>query len=307
MIRARAHAFAGCYEKLAKLDDNAAGKILFNWNIGPDGSVLSLSVASSDFPTSEPADCIAAELRQLHFPPAAQATSVRYPFQFRPEPRDPAAYCAAHALRPTGNDPLIEDVEDADRWVRNVDGRSGHWWLTHDDGCQVTPPNPAALAPGRGDSSHYAMRGGARACSGWGFALGFALNGSGGGLCAYDASSYDGVYFWARSGEANVAVHFRAGTRQTEPAGEGGDGGCDAQPNGCWDDYAIDVTLDPTWKLYSAKWSELKQKGWGKAVAFKVQDLSAFTWSTDAQPADYREIWVDQVGFFKGTPPTTPP
>jgi hypothetical protein len=150
------------------------------------------------------------------------------------------------------------------------------------------------------------MRGGARDCSDWGFDLGFSLN-EAQGLCAYDASVYDGVYFWARSGRGEVAVRFRAGTRQTQPAEYGGDGTCDTQPGGCWDEYAVDIKLGPSWRLYSVTWGELKQKGWGKPVSFNVKELSAFHWTTSAKPTDYREIWVDQVGFFKGTPPKTPP
>lgn len=220
---------------------------------------------------------------------------------------DRAAFCAAHAIQASGLDPLIEDIEDGDRQIRAADGRSGRWWLTHDDGCQVTAKDPAPAAPGGNDSSQFAIRGGVRDCKGWGFALGFALNSTGNGLCAYDVSRYDGVYFWARSGQANATIRFRVGTRQTWPAKEGGDGTCDPQPNGCWDDYAVDVTLGPTWTLYSATWSQLAQKGWGKATAFNVHDVNSLTWSSDANPTDYREIWVDQVGFFKGAPPTTRP
>jgi len=176
----------------------------------------------------------------------------------------------------------------------------------HDDGCQVMGGDPTPVAPGGSDSSHYAMRGGVQGCTGWGIALGFALNGNN-GLCGYDVSRYDGVYFWARSGQANIAIHFRVGTRQTAPARYGGDGGCDTQPNGCWDDYAIDISLEPSWKLYSARWSQLAQRGWGKAVALNLRDVNALTWSSDGAPTEYREIWVDQVGFFNGEPPTTPP
>jgi hypothetical protein len=219
---------------------------------------------------------------------------------------DTPAHCDPNPVKATGSDALIEDVEDGDKAVRQAEGRTGYWWLEHDEGCQVMPHDPAAVAPEGKNSSHFAMRGAVRDCIGWGFDLGFSLNGKG-GLCAYDASVYDGVYFWARSGQGKVVIHFRAGTRQTEPAAEGGDGTCDAQGNGCWDEYAIDVTLEPTWKLYSAKWSQLKQMGWGKAVPFNVKELTAFHWTAPAKPSDYREIWVDQVGFFKGTPPATTP
>jgi hypothetical protein len=219
-------------------------------------------------------------------------------------PEDTPAYCAAHALKAPGKDPLVEDVEDGDNRVRKVDGRVGRWWLTHDSACHIDHGDPAAARPTGNNSSHYAMHGGASDCHEWGFDLGFALN-ENQGMCAYDSSVYDGVYFWARSGEGNVAVHFRVGTRQTQPAIYGGDGTCDAQKT-CWDEYAVDLTFEPTWKLYSVKWGDLKRKG-GTNPAFDVKELSAFHWGVSAQPASYREIWVDQVGFFKGKPPTKQP
>ncbi|HEU4635893.1 MAG TPA: hypothetical protein VFS41_06935 [Edaphobacter sp.] len=55
--------------------------------------------------------------------------------------------------------------------------------------------------------SSAAIGGGARDCKDWGFSLRFALNSSGDGLCAYDSSRYDGVYFWARSGRANITIY----------------------------------------------------------------------------------------------------
>jgi hypothetical protein len=147
----------------------------------------------------------------------------------------------------------------------------------------------------------------ARDCKDWGFGLGFALN-EVAGRCAYDATVYDGVSFRARSGMSAVSAKFTVGTIQTQPLEYGGDGTCESAPNaGCWDSFSVAVEVTPEWKVYSYRWADLAQQGFGKPVPFEVKQITSLTLSSGAKPTTSRELWLDDVRFFKGTPPAPSP
>jgi len=66
------------------------------------------------------------------------------------------------------------------------------------------------------------------------------------------------------------------------------------------------LTLTDDWAQYSAVWKDLKQGTFGVPKApFNPSALGrvAFNIGNMDMPGD---IWLDQVGFFKGTPPTSP-
>jgi hypothetical protein len=150
------------------------------------------------------------------------------------------------------------------------------------------------------------MHVGAHDCGPYGFGLGFALNDVA-GRCAYDAHVYDGVYFWGRSGKDPVTARFKVGTRQTQPINFGGDGTCEPRPGtACWDQPSVAIELTHDWQQYAIRWSDLKQSGWGKQIEFDPKLITSLVVSTSTIPADFREIWIDQVGFFKGQPPPSP-
>jgi hypothetical protein len=140
-------------------------------------------------------------------------------------------------------------------------------------------------------------------CTDWGFGVGAQLHHVEGPSCAYNATVYDGIYFWARSGKGPASVRFQAGTRQTIPSHYGGDGSCETKTDkDCWDYHSAPVALTPDWKIYAFKWADLKQAGWGKPATFDAALLTNLQWQSDAKNAQV-EIWVDQVGFFKGDYP----
>jgi hypothetical protein len=228
-------------------------------------------------------------------------------FEFNPEgAKTPVDRCGGKTAVAEGKEPLVDDVEDGDIFIRLVDHRVGRWWVFGDQYCAISPTFPHADSPGGRNESRFAMHLGAHDCGPYGFGLGFALNDVT-GRCGYDASVYDGVYFWGRSGKDAVTARFKVGTRQTQPREYGGDGTCDDEvPPKCWDQPSAAIELGSDWKQYALRWADLKQSGWGKEVAFDPKQLTSLVLSTSTIPAAFREIWIDQVGFFKGDPPPSP-
>jgi hypothetical protein len=168
------------------------------------------------------------------------------------------------------------------------------------------PVDPRVGPPEGANPSRLALHVAAYDCRTWGFGLGFALNGAA-GRCAYDASVYDGISFWARSGGLDVTARLTVGTRQTQPFAYGGDGSCEAAGNrGCWDQYSVPIALTPDWRQYALSWADLRFPSSGKAVPFDIKQLTSIALSTTAEPTIVREIWLDQVSFFKGKPAASP-
>jgi hypothetical protein len=223
-----------------------------------------------------------------------------------PELQAPRDVCLGRAVVADGSEPLIEDFEDTTGQLANADHRTGRWWVFGDEGCVRTPVDPHVDPPEGANPSRSALHVAAYDCRNWGFGLGFALNGAA-GRCAYDASVYDGISFWARSGGLDVTARFTVGTRQTQPFAYGGDGSCEAAGNrGCWDQYSAPIALTPDWRQYALSWADLHFPSSGPAVPFDVKQLTSIALSTTAEPTIVREIWLDQVSFFKGKPAASP-
>jgi hypothetical protein len=79
-------AVQGCYERQLLKDPGLQGKITFDWDVAPSGSVSSARMVSSTMGAggSSVAACIVSEIRRWKFPkPIGGTASVRYPFIFR--------------------------------------------------------------------------------------------------------------------------------------------------------------------------------------------------------------------------------
>ncbi|HWZ91267.1 MAG TPA: hypothetical protein VNW92_20540, partial [Polyangiaceae bacterium] len=246
--------------------------------------------------------------RVVDFTPTIGGRIPESSFAFAPPSVRPAVdRCAGREAVATGGDPVIDSFEAANGFLPPVDHRVGRWWVYGDEGCVVLPQRAHADAPGGENPSHFALHVAASDCTEWGFGLGFALN-LAGSRCSYDASIYDGIYFWARSGEDPVEARFNVGTRQTEPFDYGGDGSCEGKGGGlsCWDQHSVALTLTANWRQFAYTWAELKQMGWGYAAIFDPKALTSVGLSAPQQPSKRREMWLDQVSFFKGQAPPSP-
>jgi hypothetical protein len=117
------------------------------------------------------------------------------------------------------------------------------------------------------------------------------------------------MYFWAIG--AGVRVNIGIGLRTTTAEIYGGDGSCakDGNNNGCYDRHALSIPLSGDWKLYSFTWNQLRQAGWGTKAAFdaKITTQIVFGATSNDAAATSIDYSIDNVGFFKGTPPSDPP
>jgi hypothetical protein len=225
-------------------------------------------------------------------------------------------FCAGRDVLATGSPGLIDDFEDKDVRELANDGRSGDWELHGDgNGCVTSPVPLLPESPLAGmsvmNASTNAMNVTGTGCTK--VHLGTAFNGYGdgvnGGACAYDASAYDGMYFWAMG--PGVRLRAQVGLRTTISIKIGGDGTCakDAMDNGCYDMHGFPFVLTADWKMYSFTWSQLRQEGWGTKATWdpKVTTEIGFAGTSNDASVSKVEFSVDNVGFFKGTPPTDPP
>lgn len=72
-----------CYERELISDPSLQGKIVFDWVIGPEGSVTTTRVSSSSLPSQTVATCISNLIKTWQFPkPSGGSVTVVYPFNF---------------------------------------------------------------------------------------------------------------------------------------------------------------------------------------------------------------------------------
>jgi hypothetical protein len=224
--------------------------------------------------------------------------------------------CAGHEVVATGMPGLMDDFEDGDGILLANDGRFSSWFLANNGTCTLTPPQgpvlPEPPVPGAtiNNASKYAMHVTATQCtefSGPSLQTPFNLIGIAG--CSYDVTQYDGMYFWATGNVAQLTVSI--GLTTTIPTKYGGTGTCaqDSTDKGCWDAFNTYVRLTPDWKEYTFKWGDLHQAGFGTKTPWDTKLAASIYFSVSGNQATgtIANFSIDNVGFYKGTPPTDPP
>ncbi len=190
-----------------------------------------------------------------------------------------------------GTHTLIDDLEDGDSAILELDGRHGSWYTINDGTGGTQQPAPAqTFAPARGGAlgSDYSAHMTGTDFSSWGAALGVRFDVVGANTCAYDASRYQGIAFYARgSGMVTISII----TASTVPVASGGT--CET---GCFDYYAGHVSLSSTWTRYQLAWSDLRQTGWGTPTTFDPGEIMATEWAFGTGVSF--EIDVDDLQFF---------
>jgi hypothetical protein len=198
--------------------------------------------------------------------------------------------CEGGSARPvaSGDDPVIDDLEDGDRLIANTDGRNGAWYVADDGtGGYLLPSATADFAPESGGAagSAYAarMRGGG--FTDWGTALAVSLNDH---QCSYDASAQDGLRFVARGAGS---VQLSVATRRTVPPANGG-----VCIGNCFDHFNATIELTNAWAPYVIPWNALAQGGWGTPAFFSPAELMYVEFAFG--PNVPFDIAVDDLAFF---------
>jgi hypothetical protein len=189
-------------------------------------------------------------------------------------------------------DPFVDNFETG---TAPKDG-----WSTFND---VTPMNSIKLlldatgAVGTAHSGHYAGMG-AKTPMMMGFGVGLIYNAAidkTNGIYCINIANYDGITFWAKAATAGLKVDVNFVVPETNAVADGGD--C-VNP-GCYNHPRKTITLTAAWAQYSVAFADA---GGGSAkVTTRIQELGWLTPYT----ADW-DYSIDEIQFYKGTPPTGP-
>ncbi|HWZ91152.1 MAG TPA: glycoside hydrolase family 19 protein [Polyangiaceae bacterium] len=162
--------------------------------------------------------------------------------------------CDCHTSVGLAVNQWIDTFEDGTLYIQQIDERNGEWFaLPAGKAGPMAVVDTSGGAPGSTKALH--MSGGAIAPS-------WATYGVPLGIC-YDASAFDGITFWIKgdSSGKNDTIKVSLPTPPTTEKVSGGS--CPDGDVGCYNHFAAQITLSPTWTQYSLKWSQFAQADWG--------------------------------------------
>jgi hypothetical protein len=179
---------------------------------------------------------------------------------------------------------LLDDCEDGD-----LTDLWGGIWSTYGNTVSAYVPVLTGMTcdgAGAAGSNCYMKVTGTAAYNTWSFGVNIPLNPSWVGT---DISMYDGVFFWYKSDGSTGRMAFV----QTDMS--------DAN-------YGLDVKGNTYWAYFSIPFTALTHSSWGNpAGTWTGTNIKAMQMQANGgyPTAGYREITMDNIGFYKNTP--TPP
>jgi hypothetical protein len=203
---------------------------------------------------------------------------------------------------------MIDDMEDGDLSIRQANGRVGAWQAFNDGTTTGTeesamtamdPPRVIDASEGTGSSLSlhgYHVAGGGY--TGWGAGWMVDFNTASGAREPYDASNYAGIVFWGKSDGLPTTVKVALPDIFSDPAGAI----CDPNDNrvggkGCYDDFAMNITLSKQWRRYEIAFASVATGNWGLRHAFDTQHIYGIKFSVMPSYAKF-DAWVDDVAFY---------
>lgn len=202
-------------------------------------------------------------------------------------------------------DDVVANFEEGTGATLQIAGRGGGFYMFNDGtGMQMPPPGmlpPATKTDRCGSTYALCMKGSGFMTWGAGMGTDFAPTSGGMGMGTkqtYDASTYKGIAFWAKSNASTASV--RVGFKDKDTAPEGGQ--CDAMASSgamaCNDDFGKAISLTTSWQPFTVMFSELKQAGWGKAFpAFDAKAVYSVQFQI-SQGVDF-DVCVDDLAFVR--------
>ena len=191
--------------------------------------------------------------------------------------------CAAQ-VRASGTQPLIDDFEDGNPLIGSFENRVGLWGLYKDtDSPGVNMPLTPTLRPQPTRANRFALHAVGDELRDWGAIVQFDFQPS-----CYDASVYGGVAFSAK-GPGRVY----AGVQEVRVVPVQWNGTC---THDCYNTHQKKVELGPSWRTYSVKWSEFRQRGYNTLPldATRIHGIGFLI-----QPGDTPfDVWFDDVKFI---------
>lgn len=216
---------------------------------------------------------------------------------------DPSAVDHAGRCEPGAIVDVIDNMEDGDGSIFLSHGRAGVWFSYNDDtnkdvGSGTTQwPKAGAerffmdpVSPTRKASGKAARTYGS-GYSNWGAGIGFDL------LVQqpYDASRYSGLTFYLRRAPgADAAVRLNVTDANTSPLG----GKCDADHNGCYSDFGVDLVATERWQEIRLSWADLSQPSWAVEHYDAIVTSALYGIRFQAQPNAHFDFSIDDIAFL---------
>jgi len=203
---------------------------------------------------------------------------------------------------PEGQLALIDDFEDGNQEAVPEADREAYWFPIKDEETSkgVLVPEKLFLGgvPGGAHGSPQAAHITASGFTVWGAAFAANISHLKNGIrCPFNARRFSGYRFFAKgSGKVWVVLQI------PEVIDEQYGGTC--RPNAgevCYDAHGTWITLTPDWQAYSFKWSDFKQRAFGKQAPFNPGTIMSlqFAFEKEVQPVD---AWFDDVSWDDGSP-----
>lgn len=219
-----------------------------------------------------------------------------------PQPDNDLGQREACSVKASGGVATIEDFDDGDPYIAG-DSRRGMWFDFDDGSGGEQAPTGSAwqLTDGGVNSQGLALRVTGGGFTSWGSGLGvnLAWNETENRACAYDASVWDGLSFWAKGNVDGFAVGLAE--LDVTPVEQGGR--CTSM---CYGTHRVEVDLDDCWRRYAFSFSEFDPVDWspenGPLNASELTALQFYVY-TGAAPNNRYEYWVDQIEFYAGEKP----
>lgn len=212
---------------------------------------------------------------------------------------DPTSAEAAQSAegKACGASGMIDDCEDNNAQVIVQGGRTGYWYTFTDGAGSTVTPIPGdqggtfEMTPGGANGTLYAahVKGVVGNAEDPFVGVGFNFVDPKG---PYDASQYQGITFYAKSGPAQAnKVRFKTPDIDTDPDGH--------VCSECYNDFARDIELTPNWTRYTIPFSRVKQlETWGDPIVDEVDKSKLFSVQFHVkEPGATFDLWIDQVQF----------
>ncbi len=199
-----------------------------------------------------------------------------------------------------GDEAVIEDFDDGDPFISG-DNRQGQWYDIDDGSGGTQHPllsewKTEAGGMGNGGGALHRYGGGYTV---WGSGVGVSFAWENGRACAYDASVWDGVSFWAKGNVEGFVVGINE--LDVIPKEEGGR--CELN---CYGGHLATMDLDACWRRYAVRFDELEPAVWGSERGpinpEELVSISFYVYS-GAAPDNRFDFWLDEIAFFKGDKP----
>jgi hypothetical protein len=120
----------------------------------------------------------------------------------------------------------------------------------------------------------------------------------------YDASDWDGVSFWAKTGDGPTGTGLLP--HILDPYTDGSAmPGCDTNAietvadQGKCDPFGLSAVIADTWRFYQMPFDEVRQKGFGQASPLPYVDRSQITAVEFTFNAGDWDFWIDDVAFYR--------